>query len=198
MNCKHRIKSLVLSLQHGQLNPHSVRNVLCEHWWSSIHTCSWGTGFFIADRQTSDVVSSSSWLCPVPFGLTSLQLFMTRWVTRAMNEPWSCWDLVVYWPCIHGEVKDYIDNCEWCTMGHALVIHTTSGHLLASCPLKILAIRLHKDGNRQWWKRRCIRTHRRLHQVLSSHPHKQPRSCDNRQSVGLWLVSTLWSSTEDS
>ena len=41
------------------------------------------------DRQTSDVVSSSSWLCPAPFGLT-LQLFMTRWVTRATNAPWSC------------------------------------------------------------------------------------------------------------
>lgn len=47
-------------------------------------------GVLIADRQTSDVVSSSSWLCPAPFGLTSLQLFMTRWVTRATNEPWSC------------------------------------------------------------------------------------------------------------
>ena len=34
--------------------------------------------------------SSSSWLCPAPFGLTSLQLFMTRWVTKATDEPWSC------------------------------------------------------------------------------------------------------------
>ena len=42
------------------------------------------------DRQTSHMVSSSSWFCPAPFGLTSLQLFMTRWVTRATNEPWSC------------------------------------------------------------------------------------------------------------
>ena len=46
----------------------------------------------------------------------------------------------VYWPGMYREVKDYIDNCERCTMGNAMVIHTTSGHLLASCPLKILAI----------------------------------------------------------
>ena len=45
----------------------------------------------------------------------------------------------VYWPGMYGEVKDYIDNCERCTMGHAPVIHTTSSHLLARRPLKILA-----------------------------------------------------------
>ena len=46
----------------------------------------------------------------------------------------------MYWPGVYGEVKDYIDNCERCTMGRAPVIHTTSGHLLASRPLEILAI----------------------------------------------------------
>ena len=68
---KHWIHSLVLSLQHSQLNPQSVRNVLCECWCNSIHICSWGTGFSIADKQTSDMVSSSSWFCPVPFHLMS-------------------------------------------------------------------------------------------------------------------------------
>ena len=46
----------------------------------------------------------------------------------------------VYWPGMYGEVNDYISNCERCTMGHARVIHTTSGHLLARRPLEILAI----------------------------------------------------------
>ena len=46
----------------------------------------------------------------------------------------------VYWPGMYGEVKDYIDSCERCTMGRALVIHTTSNHLLASRPLEILVI----------------------------------------------------------
>ena len=46
----------------------------------------------------------------------------------------------MYWPGMYGEVKDYIDSCERCTMGRAPVIHTTSGHLLASRPLEILAI----------------------------------------------------------
>ena len=46
----------------------------------------------------------------------------------------------MYWPGMYGEVKDYIDNCERCTMGRAPVIHTISGHFLASRPLEILAI----------------------------------------------------------
>ena len=46
----------------------------------------------------------------------------------------------VYWPSMYGEGRDYIDNCERCTMGRAPVIHTTSCHLLASRPLEILAI----------------------------------------------------------
>ena len=46
----------------------------------------------------------------------------------------------VYWPGMYGEVNDYISNCERCTMGRAPVIHTASGHLLASRLTEILAI----------------------------------------------------------
>ena len=46
----------------------------------------------------------------------------------------------VYWLGMYGEIKDYISKCDRCTMGHAPVIHTTSGHPLASRPLDILAM----------------------------------------------------------
>ena len=46
----------------------------------------------------------------------------------------------VYWPAMYREVRDYINSCERCTMGHAPALHTTSSHLLASRPLEILAI----------------------------------------------------------
>ena len=45
---------------------------------------------------------------------------------------------------VYGEVKDYIDSYERCTMDCAPVIHTTSGHLLASHPTEILAIHFTK------------------------------------------------------
>ena len=67
----------------------------------------------------------------------------------------------VYWPGMYGEVKDYIDNCERCTMGRAPVIHTTSGHLLASCPLEILAKVLVCD----WFQRYGV-----LQRIHSDHP----------------------------
>ena len=38
-----------------------------------------------------------------------------------------------------GEVRGYIDACEGCTMGRKPSTNTTSGHLVASCPLEVLA-----------------------------------------------------------
>ena len=39
-----------------------------------------------------------------------------------------------------GEVRNYIDACESCTMGKRPSTNTTSGHLIASRPLEVLAI----------------------------------------------------------
>ena len=46
----------------------------------------------------------------------------------------------VYWPGMHHDVKAYIDGCQRCQMGRRPAVHTTSGHVLASRPLEILAI----------------------------------------------------------
>ncbi|KAL8606985.1 hypothetical protein ACOMHN_041374 [Nucella lapillus] len=45
-----------------------------------------------------------------------------------------------YWPGMHRDVKGYIEGCERCTMGRRPSVNTTSGHLLASRPLEVLAI----------------------------------------------------------
>ena len=39
-----------------------------------------------------------------------------------------------------GEVRGYIDACEGCTMGRKPSTNTTSGHLVVSRPLEVLAI----------------------------------------------------------
>ena len=47
----------------------------------------------------------------------------------------------VYWPEMCGEVRSYTDACETCTMGRRRrpSTNTTSGHLIASRPLEVLA-----------------------------------------------------------
>ena len=46
----------------------------------------------------------------------------------------------VYWPGMFGEVRSYIHACQRCTMGRKPATNTTSGHLIASRPLEVLAI----------------------------------------------------------
>ena len=46
----------------------------------------------------------------------------------------------VYWPGMFGEVRSYIHACQRCTMGRKPATSTTSGHLIASRPLEVLAI----------------------------------------------------------
>ena len=46
----------------------------------------------------------------------------------------------VYWPGMFGEVRSYIHTCQRCTMGRKPATNTTSGHLIASHPLEVLAI----------------------------------------------------------
>ena len=46
----------------------------------------------------------------------------------------------VYWPGMYVDVHSYINACERCVLGRRPVAHTTSGHLLASRPLEVLAI----------------------------------------------------------
>ena len=46
----------------------------------------------------------------------------------------------VYWPGMFGEVRSYIHACQRCAMGRKPATNTTSGHLIASRPLEVLAI----------------------------------------------------------
>ena len=46
----------------------------------------------------------------------------------------------IYWPGMFGKVQGYIDACARCTMGQKPSTNTTSGHLVASRPLEVLAI----------------------------------------------------------
>ena len=46
----------------------------------------------------------------------------------------------VYWPGMFGEVRSYIHACQRCTMWRKPATNTTSGHLIASRPLEVLAI----------------------------------------------------------
>jgi transposase InsO family protein len=46
----------------------------------------------------------------------------------------------VYWPGMHSDVHSYITACERCTLGRRPIPHSSSGHLLASRPLEVLAI----------------------------------------------------------
>ena len=50
----------------------------------------------------------------------------------------------VYGPGMFGEVRSYTDACERCTMGRRPSTNTTSGHLIASRPLEVLAINFTK------------------------------------------------------
>ena len=45
----------------------------------------------------------------------------------------------VYWPGMFGEVRGYMDACERCTVGRKPPTNPTSGHLVASRPLQVLA-----------------------------------------------------------
>ncbi|KAK7497025.1 hypothetical protein BaRGS_00011761, partial [Batillaria attramentaria] len=46
----------------------------------------------------------------------------------------------VYWPGMYGEVKTYLAQCPQCTLNQSQSLRTTSGHLLASRPLEVLAV----------------------------------------------------------
>ena len=46
----------------------------------------------------------------------------------------------VYWPGMFGEVRSYIHACQRCATGRKPATNTTSGHLIASRPLEVLAI----------------------------------------------------------
>nr|KAG5706518.1 hypothetical protein BaRGS_028689 [Batillaria attramentaria] len=46
----------------------------------------------------------------------------------------------VYWPGMYGEVKTYLAQCPQCTLNQPQSLRTTSGHLLASRPLEVLAV----------------------------------------------------------
>ncbi|XP_070176175.1 uncharacterized protein [Littorina saxatilis] len=46
----------------------------------------------------------------------------------------------VYWPGMFSDVKGYVTNCQRCVLGRKPLLHTTSGHLLASHPLEVVAM----------------------------------------------------------
>ena len=46
----------------------------------------------------------------------------------------------VFWPGMFADTKTYIGNCERCLLGKAPTVHPTSGHLLASRPLEVVAM----------------------------------------------------------
>ena len=76
---------------------------------------------------------------------------------------------------------------------HAPVIHTTSGHLLASCPLEILAIDFTKNETASDGKEDVLVFTKFFLAIPTSN-----QEVVSHQDVCSWVVSTLWSFTEDS